>query len=59
MNKLIVLMGLLVGAHVAKAQDTVSVLFIGNSFTFMNEMPLMFKEIAKSKGKTVHVEHHT
>jgi hypothetical protein len=59
MNKLIVLMGLLVGAHVAKAQDTVSVLFIGNSFTFMNEMPLMFKEIAKSKGKTVHVERVT
>ena len=58
MKKLIVLLGLLAGAQLA-AQDTTSVLFIGNSLTFMNEMPNTFREIAKSKGKTVHVERVT
>ena len=38
------------------AQKETSVLFIGNSFTFMNNMPIIFKEIATSKGKTVHVD---
>ncbi len=40
----------------AQAQEEVSVLFIGNSFTFMNDMPLMFRDIAISKGKNVHVD---
>jgi hypothetical protein len=49
---------LLLSASLAFAQngDTVKVLFIGNSFTFMNDMPDMFKGIAQSKGKTVLVE---
>lgn len=38
------------------AQDEISVLFIGNSFTFMNNMPSIFKEIASSKGKKVIVD---
>jgi len=38
------------------AQDTTSVLFIGNSFTFYNNMPGLFKDIATSKGKIVHVD---
>lgn len=59
MKKLISLLGIIVSLGAAQAQDTLSVLFIGNSFTFMNDMPTMFKEIAKSKGKTVHVEHVT
>lgn len=59
MNKLIFLLGILAGTQIATAQDTVSVLFIGNSFTFMNEMPNTFREIAKSKGKMVHVERVT
>jgi len=37
-------------------QDTTSVLFIGNSFTFYNNMPSIFKDIATSKGKTVIVD---
>ena len=40
----------------AQAQDEVSVLFIGNSFTFMNDMPFMFRDIAIAKGKKVHVD---
>jgi hypothetical protein len=49
---------LFMAASIASAQsgDTVKVLFIGNSFTFMNEMPDLFKGIAQSKGKTVLVE---
>ncbi|MCE3297279.1 MAG: domain containing protein [Crocinitomicaceae bacterium] len=38
------------------AQEETSVLFIGNSFTFMNAMPSMFREIAKAKGKTIFVD---
>jgi hypothetical protein len=59
MKKLALLLGIMTALQTTQAQDTLSVLFIGNSFTFMNDMPLMFKEIAISKGKTVHVEHVT
>jgi hypothetical protein len=38
------------------SQQETNVLFIGNSFTFMNNMPTMFKEIAESKGKKVYVD---
>lgn len=34
----------------------ISVLFIGNSLTYYNGMPQIFKRIAKSKGKNVYVE---
>jgi hypothetical protein len=40
----------------AFSQDTTSVLFIGNSFTFYNDMPFIFKDIAISKGKNVFVD---
>lgn len=40
----------------ALAQEETSVLFIGNSFTFMNNMPFIFKDIATSKGRKVHVD---
>jgi hypothetical protein len=38
------------------AQEETSVLFIGNSFTFMNNMPFIFKDIAESKGKKIFVD---
>ena len=38
------------------SQDSTSVLFVGNSFTFYNNMPYIFKDIAESKGKKVHVD---
>lgn len=38
------------------AQEETSVLFIGNSFTFMNNMPTMFRDISISKGKNVYVD---
>ena len=37
-------------------KDTVKVLFIGNSYTYRNDMPSIFEEIAISKGKKVYVE---
>jgi hypothetical protein len=59
MNKGFILLSFLAVIQLASAQDTVTVLFIGNSFTFMNDMPNTFREIAKSKGKTVYVERVT
>ncbi|TNE52955.1 MAG: DUF4886 domain-containing protein [Bacteroidetes bacterium] len=38
------------------AQAETSVLFIGNSFTFMNDMPFTFQAIAQSKGKSIFVD---
>ncbi|WP_343784784.1 DUF4886 domain-containing protein [Wandonia haliotis] len=40
-------------------RDTLNVLFIGNSFTFMNNMPDMVRGIAVSKDKLLHVERIT
>lgn len=37
------------------ADKNISVLFIGNSFTYRNEMPEIFKNIALSKGKKIDV----
>lgn len=39
-----------------QAQEQTSVLFIGNSFTFMNNMPFMFRDIAIASGKKIHVD---
>ncbi len=39
--------------------EDVSILFVGNSYTHMNDMPFLFDKIAKSKGKSVHVEMNT
>jgi len=39
--------------------DSLNVLFIGNSYTHMNNMPGIFDKIAKAKGKLVHVEKNT
>lgn len=38
------------------SQEETSVLFIGNSFTFMNGMPSLFQQIATAKGHTVFVD---
>lgn len=39
--------------------DELNILFIGNSYTHMYEMPFIFDKIARSKGKPVHVEMNT
>jgi hypothetical protein len=40
-------------------KDSLDILFIGNSYTHMNDMPNIFDKIAKAKGKSVHVEMNT
>jgi hypothetical protein len=40
-------------------QEDLNILFVGNSYTHMNEMPFIFDKIAKSKGKSVHIEMNT
>ena len=56
MKGLIAAIALSIFTTMAHAQEEVSVLFIGNSFTFMNNMPFMFRDIAVSKGKKIHVD---
>ena len=36
-----------------EAKDTTRILFIGNSYTFMNDLPGTFKKLAESGGETV------
>ena len=55
MHKKLLALSFIVCALIAQSQET-SVLFIGNSFTFMNNMPFMFRDIAESKGKKIHVD---
>ncbi len=38
------------------AQPKTNVLFIGNSFTHMNNMPKLFEQLANSKGKNVYAD---
>jgi hypothetical protein len=38
-------------------QKTINILFIGNSLTFVNEMPSIFQFIAHNKGKSVYVDY--
>jgi len=40
-------------------KDSLNILFIGNSFTHMNDMPAIFNKLAISKYKVVHVEKNT
>lgn len=40
----------------AQSTDSVKVLFIGNSITYFNDMPQLFRSIAHSKGKPVSVD---
>ncbi len=39
--------------------EDMSILFVGNSYTHMNDMPAIFDKICKSKGKSVYVEKNT
>jgi len=43
----------------ASTGDSTNILFIGNSYTHMNNMPKIFEKICVAKGKKVHVEMNT
>ncbi len=40
-------------------QDSVSVLFVGNSYIYSNDLPIVFKNIATSKGDIVTIDSKT
>lgn len=51
MKKILLLLLLLVGSHAgAFAGDTLRVLFIGNSYTYVNDLPLLIRNLALSSG---------
>lgn len=56
MRRLLILFLIFNGLIHLQAQEQKSVLFIGNSYTFMYEMPVIFKKIAAAKGHAVHVD---
>lgn len=43
----------------SRNKKTTHVLFVGNSYTYRNNMPKLFEEIAESKGEQVSVTHIT
>lgn len=43
----------------SQALEPMKVLFIGNSYTFMNGMPSMFEKMSQKTGKNILVEHCT
>ena len=43
----------------SQASDTTKVLFIGNSFTFVNDLPQVFFQLATKAGKKVYVDNST
>jgi hypothetical protein len=50
------LFALTLQAAMGLAQDTTHVLFIGNSFTYFNNMPTLFEGLATAQGKLVYTE---
>ena len=49
----------LVLLFLSNAQDSASVLFVGNSYTYVNNLPALFENISISKGKSTFVETKT
>ena len=46
-------------AHTSQSQTTKKVLFIGNSYTYVNDLPGIINDIAISKGNTFNHQSHT
>jgi PKD repeat protein len=44
---------------VSRAQDSVSVLFIGNSYTYSNDLPTLLRDLSASLGDEVTFDSHT
>ncbi|MBN9294288.1 MAG: hypothetical protein J0G96_09940 [Flavobacteriia bacterium] len=58
--RILLVLILLINSKIIMAQQSVqqniSVLFIGNSYTFMNNMPFIFQEMAKAEGVNAYVD---
>ena len=52
MKQIIIILSFLLALN-CKAQDTIKVLFIGNSYTYVENMPDLFRQIADSAGYKV------
>jgi hypothetical protein len=52
MKKILFILSILTALH-SNAQDTIKVLFIGNSYTYVENMPDLFRNIADSAGYKV------
>ena len=50
---LFILSSILIFTSITQAQDDASVLFIGNSYTYYNDMPDILSDIAASLGNSV------
>jgi hypothetical protein len=53
MKKIIPILFLIVSISYS---DTTKVLFIGNSYTYVNDLPTLFKNLSSSAGKNVYIE---
>ena len=53
MKKIIALLFILCGFTSAIAQQTKKILFIGNSYTYVNDLPLLLANVAESVGDSV------
>jgi hypothetical protein len=53
---MLLLAALLLSAQACRKPRVTTVLFIGNSYTYVNDMPGMFSAIAKSLGEEIHAE---
>lgn len=56
---LLLLFPVLVTAPLVSAQDSISVLFIGNSYTYVNDLPGMLGSLAASLGKEITIDSKT
>ena len=59
MQRLTLLFSLIFISACCHAQDSASVLFIGNSYTYVNNLPSLFQNMAASKGKSTFVDTKT
>lgn len=57
--KAFTLFSLLIGAFFSFAQDSVSVLFIGNSYTYVNDLPTVFSNLTISLGDEATIDSKT
>ena len=48
-----------IAAFVAAGNKDIHVLFVGNSYTYYNELPTVVASLATDAGLTIHVRHHT
>jgi hypothetical protein len=58
-KKLIVIFFTIVINSLLQAQDTTKILFIGNSHTFVNDLPQTFYQLATKAGRIVYVDNLT